>query len=85
VLPGGPPYHNYSTIAENLEEIHEEFDTLNKTTACVNDSGSYFVKCFRLFGAKLMNVWMTESAYQKEPRNICFTTFHLLIETSLLI
>jgi len=77
--------HNYSTIAKSLEEIHEEFKILNKTTACVTDSGWNFVKCFRLFGAKLMNVWMTESAYQKEPRNMFFTAFHLLIETSLLI
>lgn len=44
--------HNYSTIAKSLEEIHEEFDILNKTTACVTDSGSNFVNCFRLFGAK---------------------------------
>jgi hypothetical protein len=31
--------HNYSTIAKSLEEIHEEFKILNKTTACVTDSG----------------------------------------------
>ena len=47
--------HNYSTIAKSLEEIHKEFDILNKTTACVTDSGSNFVKCFRLFGAKPMS------------------------------
>jgi hypothetical protein len=36
----------------HVEDIHEEFGIPNKTTACVTDFGSNFVKCFRLFDAK---------------------------------
>jgi hypothetical protein len=44
--------HDYSVLAHHLESIHEEFDITKKTTACITDSASNFIKCFRLFGAK---------------------------------
>ena len=44
--------HNYSSLAKILEDVHEEYAINKKTTACITDSGSNFIKAFRLFGAQ---------------------------------
>lgn len=44
--------HTYDVIAKLLEDIHEEFQLSKKTTATVTDSGSNFVKAFRLFSTE---------------------------------
>ena len=46
--------HNYSSLAKILEDVHEEYAINKKTTACITDSGSNFIKAFRLFGPRLV-------------------------------
>lgn len=42
--------HTYDVLAKLLEEIHEEFNLNHKLTATITDSGSNFIKAFRVFG-----------------------------------
>ena len=44
--------HSYDLLARHLEEIHGEFGLQDKTCLTLTDSGSNFLKAFRLFGAK---------------------------------
>lgn len=44
--------HSYDLLARQLEEVHGEFGLLDNTILTLTDSGSNFLKAFRLFGAK---------------------------------
>ncbi len=42
----------FEVLAQSLEEIMKEFGVQNKTVGCVTDSGSNFLKSFRLFAVE---------------------------------
>lgn len=44
--------HTYDVIAETMEKILHEYGIHNKTEGAVTDSGSNFLKAFRLFAAE---------------------------------
>lgn len=46
--------HTYDVLAKILEEIHDDFRIGSKITATITDSGSNFVKAFKLFGVSAL-------------------------------
>ena len=62
------PFSNcYAVLAQQRESIHEEFELIKKT-ACITDSGSNFVKYFRLFGAALpLSCVVTSVTLEENP------------------
>ena len=42
--------HTYDVIAKEIHSIHKEFGIVNKVNCTITDSGSHFLKAFRIFG-----------------------------------
>lgn len=66
--------HSYDVLAKELEAIHTEFGIQDKTIVTITDSGSNFLKAFRLFGTKPSSLNISEdeddSLFKSEDQSL---------------
>lgn len=58
--------HTYEVVADALEDVHSKFNLRGKVTLTVTDSGSNFIKAFRLFGTDANEAIQNEGSNESE-------------------
>ena len=72
--------HTYDALAKTLSAVHKEFQISRKVVVTINDSGSNFVKAFRVFSREAEMQCLGEFGEEFEDDEIVIMIFLLNLE-----